>query len=33
MMEFKVNRADPGVPAEHGPHTPEGGPLTAQLSV
>lgn len=32
MMEFKVNHADPGVPAEHGPHAPEDGPLTDQPS-
>lgn len=32
MMEFKVNHADPGVPAEHGLHAPEDGPLTDQPS-
>ena len=30
MMEFNVNRADPGFPAKHGPHALEGGPLTTQ---
>lgn len=28
MMEFKVNRADPEVPAKHSPHAPEGGLMT-----